>query len=516
MKKITLKTSAAFNRRFKNLTSPVTFGRGFLVNALVLACFALLPVAQAVVPAPDGNYPGGNTAEGQNALLSRTTGVYNTAVGIYSVLSLTDGSFCTGVGAGTLLSNTADENTATGAGALLSNTTGIGNTATGTFALFSNGGVPASPQGAVASFNCAFGGHALLLNTSGGGNSAMGYDAMASNDTGNFNTANGFEALFSNTASSLNTAVGFDALAGHTTGDNNTAVGALALQFDMEGNSNTAIGAFTLRNNTIGVNNTAVGFNALDSNTEGLANTAHGGGALFSNTSGGFNTAVGVQALSNNTEGGANIALGANAGGNLTTGNNNIDIGNNGVAGESSTIRIGSQFQTKTFIAGIRGATTGINDAINVVIDSNGQLGTMSSSRRFKHEIKPMDNASEAIHALKPVTFHYKSDASGTPQFGLIAEEVAEVNPDLVVRDKNGEIYTVRYDQVNAMLLNEFLKEHRKVQQQEATIGELRADFRATVAQLTARLEAQEAQLQKVNAQLEASKPTPQVVANNQ
>ena len=211
---------------------------------------------------------------------------------------------------------------------------------------------------------------------------------------------------------------------------------------------------------------------ALFSNTIGDENTAVGSGALFSNTTGFENTAIGDNTLTNNTIGSVNIALGHLAGCNLTTGGGNIDIGNGGVAGESGTIRIG-QSQTRTFIAGIRGRTTGNANAVAVLIDSAGQLGTISSSRRFKKEIKPMDNTSEAIHALKPVTFHYKSDASGTPQFGLIAEEVAEVNPSLVVRDEKGDIYTVRYDAVNAMLLNEFLKEHRRneKEQQEATIA---------------------------------------------
>jgi len=202
--------------------------------------------------------------------------------------------------------------------------------------------------------------------------------------------------------------------------------------------------------------------------------------------------------------------LGGLAGFNLTTGSDNVDIANLGVAGESSTMRFGGQLQNRTFITGIRDVTTGIADAINVVVDSAGQLGTMSSSRRFKNEIKPMDKASEAILALKPVTFHYKSDNAGTPQFGLIAEEVAAVNPDLVVHDKNGEIYTVRYDAVNAMLLNEFLKEHRKNEEQERTIAELTSGMTA----LTATVKEQAAQIQKVSTQLEANKPTPQVVNN--
>ena len=235
---------------------------------------------------------------------------------------------------------------------------------------------------------------------------------------------------------------------------------------------------------------------------------------------------MGVNALQHNTSGTRNIALGVNAGLSLTTGDNNIEIANAGVAGESSTIRIGNSNidgQNRAFIVGIRGVTTGNADAVPVVIDSDGQLGTVSSSRRFKKEIKPMEQASEAILSLKPVTFHYKSDKTGTSQFGLIAEEVAKVSPDLVVRDKNGEIYTVRYDAVNAMLLNEFLKEHkafleeqRRVQKQEAAISQLKstvAEHNATIAQqqkgmeaVTARLNEQAAQIQNVSAQLEATR----------
>src|SRR5438445_333279 len=335
---------------------------------LSLVCIGLLPNVQAVSPPPDGGYLGGNTAEGQDALLSLTSGLYNTAAGLYSLRALTGGSFNTAIGAGALLLNTANENTAIGAGALLNNTTGAPNT-------------------------------------------AIGRSALSINTTGSFNTANGYQALF------------------------------------------------------------------------------------------------------NNTTGNFNIALGQGAGSRLTTGDSNIDIGAFGFPGESATIRIG-EGQTKTFIDGIRGAT--VVGGVPVVIDGSGQLGTIVSSKRFKKEIQPMEKASEAILALKPVTFLYKSDATNTPQFGLIAEEAAEVNPDLVVRDENGDIYTVRYDAVNAMLLNEFLKAHRKAQEQEATITELKKDFRATVAQLTARLDEQATQIQKARVQMEASKAAPQTVANSQ
>src|SRR6266567_3922634 len=239
--------------------------------------------------------------------------------------------------------------------------------------------------------------------------------------------------------------------------------------------NNTAEGTDALFSLTFGTDNTATGFNALYNNTTGAFNTANGFEALLSNIIGNSNTAEGYHALKNNT-GAINIGLGVNAGLNLTTGSNNIDIGNSGVAAESATIRIGAAAQTRTFIAAIRGVTTANANAVPVMIDSAGQLGTMSSSKRFKKEIKPMDQTSETILGLKPVTFHYKSDGTSTPQFGLIAEEVAKVNPDLVVRDDDGEIYTVRYEAVNAMLLNEFLKEHRRVEEQRSYFESKLAD----------------------------------------
>jgi hypothetical protein len=345
--------------------------------SILIACLGLLPKAHAVVPAPDGGYPGGNTAEGQDALLSLTTGGFNTAVGFLSLRSNTTNSFNTAIGAGALLANVgagdveASQNTATGAGALLSNTTGFQNTANGAFALFSN--------------------------------------------------------------------------------------------------------------------------------TLGAHNTAAGKEALFSNIVGDSNTAVGSDALSRSTSSG-NTALGGSAGIVVTTADNVICIGS-----------VGANVSNSCFIGHIRGATTAQNNAIPVLIDSAGQLGTTSSSRRFKKEIKPMHKASEAILALKPVTFHYKSDNTNRPEFGLIAEQVAQVNPDLVVRDNDGEIYTVRYEAVNAMLLNEFLKEHRKVQELAANDAEQQREIKALVATV----EEQAAQIQKVRTQVEASKPAPQTVLNN-
>jgi hypothetical protein len=221
----------------------------------------------------------------------------------------------------------------------------------------------------------------------------------------------------------------------------------------------------------------------------------------LNNDTGGSNTAVGYHGLYNNTTGGSNIALGFEAGQALTTGDNNIDIGNQGIADEAGTIRIGD-VQSATFIAGISG-TAVVGDA--VVVDANGQLGTVASSERFKDAVKAMDKVSEAILSLKPVTFHYKKeiDPKGIPQFGLVAEEVAKVNPDLVLRDRKGKIYSVRYEAVNAMLLNEFLKEHRRVQSQEKEIDALRAE-----------LKEQRALIQKVNDKVELNKAAPQTVAN--
>jgi hypothetical protein len=446
-----------------------------LLVSLLVGCFVVLPTAEAVNPPPDGGYPGANTAEGQSALSSLTTGVHNTGVGFQ---------------------------------ALFRNTTGNTNTASGSQALFNN--------------------------TTGYRNTAVGFSALSSNTTGFQNTANGAFALFSNTNGGLNTANGQSALTSNTNGSSNTATGANALASNTTGGRNTADGVGALSGGLYGpqtgFDNTAVGFFALVSNTTGGGNVAIGADALYLNHGGSDNTAIGTGALEQNV-GNNNIALGS-AAGESTTGNNNIDIGHNGVAAESNTIRIGDPaIQTGTYIAGISGAT--VPSGVTVIVGNDGHLGTMVSSARFKDDIKPMDKASESILALKPVTFQYKTDKTGTPQFGLIAEEVAEVNPDLVVRDEHGEIHTVRYDAVNAMLLNEFLKEHRKVEKQEATISQLRStvaqqqrDFQATVAQLTRRLDEQASQIQKVNARFAAANPSlgglevnrqaPQMISSNQ
>src|SRR5205807_1355484 len=232
-------------------------------------------------------------------------------------------------------------------------------------------------------------------------------------------------------------------------------------------------------------------------------NTAMGVSTLSNDTTGSSNTGVGINALLNNTSGASKIAVGVSAGSNLTIGSNNIDIGAAGLAGESKKIRIGTRgTHNGTFIAGISGVT--VPTGIAVIIDSSGHLGTTTSSARFKEAIKPMDKTSEAILALKPVTFRYKKDLDpkGIPQFGLVAEAVEKVNPDLVARDGDGKVYTVRYEAVNAMLLNEFLKEHRKVEQLDANDAEQQREIKALVATV----KEQASQIQKVNAQLELSK----------
>jgi hypothetical protein len=473
--------------RFSRNSTPMKILIPPSLIALALVCFAFLPKMQAVSPPPDGGYPGGNTAEGTDALLSRTTGTYNTAIGIYSLLSLTDGNFCTGVGAGTLLANTADENTATGAGALLSNTIGTENTANGAFALFSN--------------------------TDGSANTAVGAAALLNNINGSFNTANGVQALFSNTDGNDNSGLGWGALASNTSGS-----------------QNTSIGEFTLFSNSIGVQNTAVGYRALAGNTSGAnsngANTAVGAFALDDNVTGGANTAIGYAALGNST-GGGNIALGDLAGVDVTTGNSNIIIGNRGLAGDDTTIRIGNSLQTACYIAGIAGQTVGAGGS-TCFVDNDGKLGVFLSARRFKTDIADMGAASKALLALRPVTFHYKPelDKTGIPQFGLVAEEVAKVNPDLVTHDAKGDIYTVRYEAVNAMLLNEFLKEHRKVQEQDRELHEQAAtiaQLKSTVAQqqkgmeaVVAHVKEQDKKMQRVTDQIELSKPAPQTVVNSQ
>jgi len=328
-------------------------------------------------------------------------------------------------------------------------------------------------------------------------NTAEGEDALFSVTTGFDNTAVGFHALFGNTTGSGNTATGWTALQDNTIGFNNTANGSNSLARNTTGINNTASGEGALFLNTTGSQNTADGVFALGNNTEASQNTALGFEALIFNTTGASNTSVGYNSLLNNTTGGNNIALGAAAGENLVTGSNNIYIGNSG-AEESGVIRIGTRPTHKSaFVAGIYGST--VASGVTVVVSPNGRLGTVTSSERYKQAIQPMDKTSEALYALQPVTFRYKHelDPDSVPQFGLVAEQVEKVHPDLVARDDQGKPYTVRYDAVNAMLLNEFLKEHRKLEEQarenesqERAISELRT----TITELKAALERKQSQ----------------------
>lgn len=312
-----------------------------------------------------------------------------------------------------------------------------------------------------------------------------------------------------------NTAVGKDALFSlRGQGFHNTAVGFEAIFSSVKGDANTAVGYRALYGNTNGSGNTAFGLHALRRNTIGTRNVASGVDALYANTTGSINTAYGWRALISTTTGKNNIGIGAEAGWAITTGFHNIDIGNDGVQGDSHTIRIGDSDQTATFIAGISGVT--VADGVGVIIDSNGHLGTVTSSARFKDGITPMDKASEDVLALEPVTFHYRNnlDPDAIPQFGLVAEQVEMVNPALVVRDDQGKPYSVRYEAVNAMVLNEFIKQHRKVQNlerdsraQAATNEELQsaiAQQREAIQSLTASLKQQASQMHRLSERLAA------------
>jgi trimeric autotransporter adhesin len=423
---------------------------------LLIVCFGLAPMAHAVGPDTDGNIPGANNGEGIGVLVNLTSGVWNTGTGFEALNNVTAGN----------------QNTATGVRALFSDINGGFNTATGVYSLYSN--------------------------TAGFYNSATGAYSLSRNTIGNFNTANGYSALYFNTEGENNTATGFGALYKNTTGDGNTANGYQALN-----------------RNIMGVQNTATGREALFNNTGG-ANTANGAGALFQNTDGAANTAIGFAALGS-SHGSFNIGLGFLAGNAVSTASGVIAIGVSGANVDSRTYigNIGTFAQAPAI---------GTVEFVTVEL-SSGRLGHNASSRRYKEDIKPMGDASEVLYKLKPVTFTFKEqdiDPKKGPQpqnldYGLIAEDVAEIDPKLAIRDGKGQIESVRYMAIYNMMLNEFLKEHQKVEAQQATIAELKS----TVAQqqkgmevLTAQLKEQAAQIQKVSAQLETSKPAAKVVAN--
>ncbi len=416
MKTTMLKTMPSNNPKVRTPINHASPPRALVLVALLVGCFAFSPRARAVVPAPDGGYPGQNTAEGQSALLHLAGGTYNTALGWASLGFNVTGNYNTAVGAATLLVNTADNNTATGTAALLSNTTGFKNTANGAFALFSN-------------------------------------------TTGSFNTAIGFQALEFNTSAS---------------------------------------------------NNTAIGHSALESNTGiGGDNTAIGTSALSGNTTGSFNTATGDRALEFNTTGNDNTALGYSAGLSIT-GDGNVCIGQ-GVDGEAGV-------DDRTYIRNVNTLTqnfsAGVNDYVTVRL-SDGRLGhtAVVSSQRYKEDIKPLAAASHALYALNPVSFRLKKEFDPTQAvgFGLIAEEVEKVDPDLVYRNAKGQVESVRYEMVNAMLLNEFLREHRAFAEEQQKVRKLEA----SVADLIATVKEQAAQIQKVSAQLELNNSASQTLVEN-
>lgn len=377
---------------------------------------------------------------------------------------------------------TGGENTAIGAGALVTNTSGSWNTATGQVALWAN---------TIGYRNTALGVAALRLNTTGNDNNATGTAVLFNNLTGAGNTASGNYALYSNTSGGQNTAVGLSSLYFNTASDN-AAIGAGAMYHNTTGSQNTANGKEALWGNTSGYYNTATGYhalyagtgtstasyntangyNAMPKVTTGSSNTAVGSNTLLANLSGYDNTAVGVNAgLS--TTGSYNTNIGYYAGYYDTTGSDNIRINNYGVAGETNTARIGS-YINRTFIAGIRGVTTGVANAIPVVIDSSGQLGTVSSSRRVKQDIRDMGETTTMLMSLRPVRFRYKAHgANGPEQYGLVAEEVAEVAPELVATNPDGQIETVYYDKINAMLLNQVQTQQRLIESLETRLAEL-------------------------------------------
>jgi uncharacterized coiled-coil protein SlyX len=461
--------SNQINKKMKTLIGSINRSPlrcGFFTVAIALVWFALSPPLKAQCPSECGAQ-GGNTAVGNNALDSLTTGINNTAVGTDALTSNADGAY----------------NVAIGRGALSANVSGNFNMAIGTEALRDN----------LSNFNLAIGFRVGYLNTTGNHLTGIGAAAMRNNTTASDNTAVGAEALRNNETSEFNVAVGDLALTNFTTGaGGNTALGSIALTALTSGIQNTAVGRRALQLLTSGTNNVAVGWRTGDGLTTGSGNTFIG------------------------TRAGATVP-------NMGQYNNTILLG---ITGDSNA----NNPNGRCYIGNIRDVTpgNGIGDSELVIIDSDGNLGSAPflpyppSARRFKKDIKPMDHKiSEAVLALKPVTFHYKKidskKAAEIPQFGLIAEDVAAVNPDLVVRDKDGEIYTVRYDAVNVMLLNEFLKEHKKVEEQQASIAELKstvASQQKAMQVLTAQLKEQAAQIQKVSAQLEASKPAPKVVAN--
>ena len=439
----------------------------------------------------DTSDPSGNTGAGTSALVNVTpgspnsyNGIYNTAFGFNALNGTTSGSLNTAVGLNALTANTiGGANTAEGAGALAANTTGGDNTAVGFEALLNNtSGV----------WNVAVGTDALAANN-GNGSTAIGFNALQNNTTAHGNTAAGWKALQANTSGYYNTAIGTVALLTNTTGIFNTASGYGAL-YNNNGSNNTATGYYSLASNTSGTGNTGSGFESLYSTTTSNNNSGYGYQAMFHNQLGYNNTAAGFRALFNNTSGSDNIALGYLAGASVN-GSNNIDIGNQGITGDAGTIRIGApSTQSKAFIAGIHNSPV---TGAAVYVTSSGQLGVLASSERYKTAIEPMGPNSEKLQRLRPVTFHLKSEPGGALQYGLIAEEVDKVYPELVIRDAQGVIQGVRYDELAPLLLNEVQRQQREMTAQAVKIDGQSMQIR--------QLSRQFAQLKEINEAMQAA-----------
>jgi hypothetical protein len=397
---------------------------------------------------------------------SACIGFANTCVGEYSFGAITTGEQNTGIGFATLYSNT----------------TGSYNIANGTYALFSN---------SIGNFNVANGTYALFANTTGNENTANGVNALRSNTVGSYNTATGTNALYGNTTGGFNTAIGYRALLGNSGGGKNTAIGSESLYTNTSGGRNVAIGSDSLYTNSAGNSNTAVGTYAMQYNATGTLNVGVGTYALRDNANGEQNTGIGVSALLNNVSGQRNVAIGIAAGVNVR-GSDNIHIGgeNLGLTSDEGVIRLGSPaFQHSAFVAGVRGVTTGQSNGVMVLIDSSGQLGTINSSRRFKEDIQPIGRVSEKLFGLRPVTFRYTQpfdDGSKPVQYGLIAEEVAEVMPELVVYGEDGKPETVSYHLLATLLLNEVQRDHRVMQAQADQLAELRRDNETQATRMAA------------------------------
>ncbi|MFI5167830.1 MAG: tail fiber domain-containing protein [Thermoanaerobaculales bacterium] len=428
------------------------------------------------------DYGNGSTFLGHLAGNLSLTGNYNTGLGSESLIAIGSGSYNTGVGSAAVFADSSgSDNTGVGAGALGSNVSASQNTAVGSSAL---GLQSFDPKFSYPSDNTAVGYQALYNNQpdtagDGYGNTAVGSQALQANTTGQANTANGYESLYSNTTGTGNTASGQASLYGNTTAQQNTAVGQRALYTQSYSNGNLAWNS----------NNTALGWEALyfnqpDTKVDGNDNTAVGVSALHANTTGSSNTASGYQSLSANTTGSYNIAIGWEAGVSLDTGSSNIDIGNGGMPGEGATIRIGDSNQTNTYIAGIWGVSI---TGADVLIDKNGHLGSVASSLRFKQDVADMGDASSRLMELRPVTFHYKTQPDGPLQYGLIAEEVQDVMPELVVKDAMGQPETVAYHELPAMLLNELQKQRATIQAEQTKLEVQKAEIEALKAQLRER-----------------------------